>query len=69
LCQVIFLPSYSPQFNPIESAFSKVKKFLRRHLSKLLSAGFTLPDAISVAFKQITSADCIGWTESSRYDL
>ena len=29
-CQVLFLPAYSPDFSPIEEAFSKVKTFLRR---------------------------------------
>jgi transposase len=28
-CQVLFLPSYSPDFSPIEEAFSKLKAFLR----------------------------------------
>ena len=29
-CQVVFLPSYSPDFNPIEAAFAKTKQALRR---------------------------------------
>jgi transposase len=29
-CQLLFLPSYSPDFSPIEEAFSKLKAFLRR---------------------------------------
>jgi transposase len=29
-CQLVFLPSYSPDFNPIEEAFSKLKTSLRR---------------------------------------
>jgi len=29
-CRVLFLPSYSPDFNPIELAFSKIKAYLRR---------------------------------------
>ncbi len=29
-CRVLFLPSYSPDFNPIEMAFAEIKAFLRR---------------------------------------
>ena len=29
-CELLFLLSYSPDFNPIEEAFSKVKKLLRK---------------------------------------
>ena len=29
-CQLLFLPSYFPDFSPIEEAFSKLKAFLRR---------------------------------------
>jgi transposase len=30
-CRVEFLPAYSPDFNPIEEAFSTIKLWLRRH--------------------------------------
>jgi transposase len=29
-CQLIYLPSYSPDFNPIEEAFSKIKRLVRK---------------------------------------
>jgi transposase len=29
-CALLYLPPYSPDYNPIEEAFSKVKRFLRR---------------------------------------
>jgi transposase len=31
VCKLLFLPPYSPTFNPIELAFSSVKAWLRRH--------------------------------------
>ncbi|KAF5392338.1 hypothetical protein D9757_001550 [Collybiopsis confluens] len=31
LCKLVYLPPYSPDFNPIEQAFSSIKAFLRRH--------------------------------------
>lgn len=53
-----FLPPYSPEFNPIEEAWSKMKSFLRvakaRSFEHLLTA---LGDALSV----ISAADCLGW--------
>jgi hypothetical protein len=32
LCKLVFLPPYSPDYNPIEQAFSAIKAYLRRHL-------------------------------------
>ena len=29
-CEVVYLPPYSPDFNPIEEAFSKIKRLLRK---------------------------------------
>jgi transposase len=31
LCKLVFLPPYSPDYNPIEQAFSAIKAYLRRH--------------------------------------
>jgi transposase len=31
VCKLLFLPPYSPDFNPIEEAFSSIKAYLRRH--------------------------------------
>jgi len=67
--KVIFLPSYSPQFNPIELAFSKVKKFLNRHMDKLLMHGYDIHEAICIAFESITPSDCAGWTSNCGYDF
>ena len=41
-CRVIFLPPYSPDFNPIEKVWANLKKFLRNHLYKSQS----LSDAV-----------------------
>ena len=41
-CRVIFLPPYSPDFNPIEKVWANLKKFLRNHLFKFQS----LSDAV-----------------------
>jgi transposase len=52
------LPPYSPDFNPIEEAFSKVKAFLRRARARTEDA---LRAATWAAFASITPADIIGW--------
>ena len=31
-CKLLYLPAYSPDYNPIEEAFSKIKRFLRKEL-------------------------------------
>jgi transposase len=37
-CKLVFLLPYSPDYNPIEQAFSSIKAFLRRHwMDKSLS--------------------------------
>jgi transposase len=36
-CRVIFLPPYSPDYNPIEKVWANLKKFLKNHLLKFLS--------------------------------
>ena len=52
------LPSYSPDFNPIEEAFSKVKHFLRRAEAR---TDDDLRAATWAAFATITTADAAGW--------
>ncbi len=44
-CQLLFLPSYSPDLSPIEEAFSKLKAVLRR-------VGARTPDALQEAIGQ-----------------
>jgi transposase len=52
------LPAYSPDFNPIEEAFSKVKQFLRRAEAR---TDDDLRAATWAAFATLTSADATGW--------
>lgn len=65
-CQLIFLPAYSPDFNPIEQAFSKLKTWLRRAEARTHEA---LDDAIATALATITTADARGWFHHCHYDL
>jgi transposase len=57
-CQLRFLPPYSPDFSPIEHAFSKLKTSLRRAGARDRAA---LEDAIAAGLASITAADADGW--------
>ncbi len=57
-CQLLFLPAYSPDFSPIEEAFSKVKTFLRRAGARTHEA---LQEAICRALLTVTAQDARGW--------
>jgi transposase len=57
-CQVLFLPAYSPDFTPVEEAFSKLKTWLRRLGARTREA---LEEAIAEALEQITVQDARGW--------
>jgi transposase len=57
-CQLLFLPSYSPDLSPIEEAFSKLKAFLRRVGARTCE---DLVEALSHALETITSQDALGW--------
>ena len=58
---VIYLPPYSPDFNPIEKMWSKIKSILRKLKARTLDA---LPDAIETAFSAVHPSDCMGWFKS-----
>lgn len=55
---LLYLPAYSPDFNPIENMWSKIKAILRK--LKIRSSSL-LPQAIAKAFSLIRPSDCIGW--------
>jgi transposase len=57
-CHVLFLPSYSPDFTPIEQAFSKLRQFLRRTGARTKDA---LIEAIGHGLDTITSEDAHNW--------
>ena len=57
-CGLLFLPAYSPDFSPIEEAFSKLKALLRREKARTKEA---LVHAIGRALDAITPKDAKGW--------
>ena len=56
--EILFLPPYSPDFSPIEEAFSKVKAILRRIGARTREA---LLEATSEALSAVSSTDARGW--------
>jgi transposase len=64
--RVRFLPPYSPDFNPIEKLWSKVKAALRSAKARTTAA---LNDAIAAALSSITPEDAAGWFASCGYSI
>jgi transposase len=64
--QVIYLPPYSPDLNPIELCWSKVKQALRAAKAKTLEA---LMDALSAALRSVSVEDILHWMRHCGYAL
>ncbi len=62
--ELVFLPSYSPDLNPIEEAFSKMKGIARKVGARTREA---LEEAIAVALSTVTSEDSAGWFKHAGY--
>ncbi len=60
-----FLPPYSPDFNPIEMAFSKLKAFLKKTAARTLD---DLWDAIAQATETFTPPECLNYFAAAGYD-
>ena len=61
-----FLPPYSPDFNPIESCWSKIKEMLRRAQARTREA---LDVAVANAVDAVTPDDAVGWFRGCGYVL
>jgi len=61
---VWFLPPYSPDLNPIEKMWSKIKAYLRKAKARTQRA---LWRAVGAALKTVTAADALGWFKSCGY--
>ena len=60
-----FLPPYSPDYNPIELAFSKVKSVLKENEKDWKN--FDVETAVITALNTITRSDCAGWISHCGY--
>ena len=64
--ELVFVPSYSPDLNPIEQAFSKIKNILRKLGRRTHEA---LIEAVSEALSAITLGDVVGWFAHCGYQV
>ena len=64
--RLIYLPAYSPDFNPIEQAWSKIKQQLRSAKARTLQ---TLEAAITQALTQITIQNATAWFAHCGYAI
>jgi len=61
---LVFLPSYSPDMNPIEEAFSKIKHLVRKAGARVREA---LVEVIGRALTAVTIEDAAGWFAHAGY--
>ncbi len=64
--ELVFLPSYSPDLNPIEEAFSKIKNTLRKVGARTHEA---LVEAMGEALREVTPWDVAGWFDHCGYEV
>jgi transposase len=65
-CRLWYLPAYSPDLNPIEFAWSKLKTFLRGAKARLRPA---LEEAVGEGLRRITPKDARNWFRHCRHAL
>ena len=65
-CELLYLPPYSPDLNPIEEAFSKIKALLRRAGARIREA---LVEAIGRVLDTVTVRHARGYFEHCGYCL
>ena len=63
-CELFYLPPYSPDMNPIEEAFSKVKGILRKAQARTRGG---LIEAMGHALRAVSASDARGFFEHSGY--
>jgi transposase len=63
-CKLLYLPAYSPDYNPIEQACAKIGNLLRKASARTKE---TLVEAIGVALSAVIAADARGFLEHAGY--
>jgi len=62
----MYLPPYSPDLNPIEMMWSKMKAYLRKVKARTKTL---LEVAIAEALRSITEADILAWFAENGYSI
>ena len=63
---LLYLPPYSPDFNPLEPCWAKVKEHLRAAKSRALDL---LEEAVTAAIAAVTSENALGWFRHCGYQF
>ena len=63
---LVFVPSYSPDLNPIEQAFSKIKNISRKLGARTHEA---LLEAMEEELSKVTPSDTAGWFDHCGYQV
>ena len=63
--RLLFLPPYSPDFNPIENAFAKLKALLRARAERTIDALWT---AVGILMPAFTPAECANCFQAAGYE-
>jgi len=66
---VLFLPPYSPSYNPIEIVFSKLKKFIERRGQELGQQGRTGDEIVFLGMNTITQKDIESFFKHCGYNV
>lgn len=64
--KLLYLPPYSPDFNPIEMAFAKLKALLRKAAKRTID---DLWSAVATAIETFTPHECVNYFAAAGYDL
>jgi len=64
--QILFLPAYSPDLNPIEKLWSKIKAYRRAEEARTESA---LIEALAAALQKVTRQDAMNWFACCGYSF
>ncbi len=62
---LLYLPPYSPDFNPIENAFSKLKALLRAKAERTITAPW---DAVGSLIELFTPTECANYFKAAGYE-
>ena len=64
--ELLYLPPYSPDYNPIEKAWSKIKQHLRSAKSRTVEV---LEETIALALRSISAQNAVAWFSHCGYGL